>query len=104
MGAFKSNTTGKSIAAGTSTGRVAIPVGPGYTLRVVTDGTGDFVYLKFGDSTVVATTADDGYHYKIPTAMVETIGYPLNLEAATHVACITGSTTVNVSITSGEGV
>ena len=81
-----------SLGVGTSSVRTALPAQTGM-VRVIADG--QKVYLRFGDSTVTATTSD----MMIPAGQPE--GF--RTMAATHVAAICQSGTAALSITSGEG-
>jgi hypothetical protein len=81
-----------SLGVGTTSARTALPVQASH-VRINVDG--GKVYLRFGDSTVSATTND----------MLISANQPENfrISSATHVAAICQSGSAIVSITSGEG-
>lgn len=81
-----------SLGVGTSSARTAIPAQTGM-VRVIADG--QKVFLRFGDSTVTATTSD----MMVPANMPE--GF--RTMSATHVAAVCQSGTATLSITAGEG-
>ncbi len=96
----KSNST-VSLSASSTSSRVAIPnlniTGGGAVRVVCPTGTGlDFLYVAFGDSGVVATTADTPM---LPNSVAHfEVG-----QGATHIAVITGAGTATVKATPGLG-
>jgi hypothetical protein len=83
-----------TISATTVTARAAVDQHSN-SARVVNAGTAT-AFLKFGDSTVEATTTD----MPILSGATETF----TKGAATHIAAITASGTATVYLTSGEGL
>lgn len=90
-----------SLATSTSSGRVALGKPTGGAARIArvanTDVTAaNFVYIKFGDVTVAATTGD------MPIA-ANSVGYFQVPEGATHIAAIAAAATPALRITTGYG-
>lgn len=89
------------LSATTTTSRVALLPSTSYyrggSLRVGSISTNANCFIKFGDSTVVATTSD----MVIPLGTVEIFTVPVN---ATHVAAITSAGTAILNLTLGEGI
>lgn len=84
-----------NIAATTTTGRVALPTTGAAQVAVVNDGA-TTAFVKFGNSTVEATTSDT----PILAGSVRGFTVPSN---ATHVAAIMSSSTATVYFTMGDG-
>lgn len=82
-----------SLAAGVSSSRVVLPSAD--TAVWVQNLGSATVYLKFGNSSVVATTSD--------TPLLAGQNALLNSAAATHLAGITASGTASLTITTGTG-
>lgn len=81
-----------SLAATTTTSRVALP---SRNLRIHNGGS-NTVFVRFGDSTINATTTDG---MPIPGGAVEVF----NHHGATHLAAIFASGSGTVYLTPGEG-
>lgn len=91
------------LAATTTTGRIALggtPRTAAFQVRVKNAGAAE-AFIRFGDSTVAATSAD----MSIASGGVEvfTISNP-GTRPVTHVAAITTSGTAALSFTTGQGV
>jgi hypothetical protein len=81
-----------NLAVGTTSGRANLPA-VATNVRVMADG--NKCYVRFGDETVEATTADMLIGPNQPELF--------RIGAATHVAAITSSGTAVLSITAGDG-
>ena len=84
------------VAATTTTGRVALSITGAQTVAVVNDGT-TVAFIKFGDSTVTATTSDT------PILGGSSRGFTPP-PTATHMAAIMASGTANIYVTVGAGL
>lgn len=89
-----------NINVGATTDRVQISVEKGDTdIRVANLGTAP-VWIRFGNSTVVATTTTD---MPVPAGAVEVLGIPPK-SAALYVAAIAAGATGRIYFTPGEGL
>jgi hypothetical protein len=85
-----------SLAATTSTARVALPLTKGPQLRVSSLAANALTFIKFGTDTVNAAATD----FPILPGTVTTITVP---PGATHVAGVTGTSTATLYFTAGDG-
>jgi hypothetical protein len=84
-----------TLAATTSSGRVALDTHGGMQVLIFSAGTA-VTFIKFGDSTVTAAVTD----IAIPSGFNRIFTIP---PGATHVAGITGASTATVYFTRGDG-
>lgn len=89
-----------SLSATTSAQLATLPVSKGNNLRVQTE-VGSAVFIRFGTSSVVATTADGGWDYIIPGGIVETLAIA---SADTHMSYLVASGTNTIRLSRGEGI
>lgn len=92
--------TGLTLSVTSSSQRVALPTSPGYQLRLQAEA-GSTIFIKFGDSSVTATSADRDWDYAIPGGIVEVVSF---LETDTDMAYSVASGTQTLRISRGQGL
>lgn len=92
-----------ALSATTTSSRVAAGNPAATQVRVTTKNasaaTADDVYIKFGDSTVVATTSDYDIHYPVGNTEV----FSVTPSSGLYFAAITASGSADLILTSGFG-
>lgn len=101
---FQASGLGSAITASTGATLVPIVDGTGYQFRIVTGAGTNNAFVRFGDSSVVASSLNNGYHYQIPGGVIEVISVPEGLEAATHMSIVTDTGTLAVQYVRGKGL